>query len=497
MRGLLCDRCAPLSQGLAVAAVLVTLTAVAPSVLGAEVQWPRFGTAHIVAPFKDDHATSVIVKSATGRETEIVTAEATSDDKPAREQRGDEPATADAPVMPRTLNGDGAGAAPQNDAASQFAGDTAARVTDAPADAATAGNTVATPASDGASSAAKSFDAIQVDTPAALGADAAKSISEPAEAAKAASATSDTAKVDTSVKSGFEPTDATKASSAASEAIKADTAESSASKTDAVAPAAAPSSESAKVEAEKSNAVVSEKAPADAVQSATSPAAATAKSETKVEVEARGTADAAANNGSGPVSVRGMAPAKKASSPPSPLVSEISHPKPVYYDKRASEILKADAPREVKDGLETSFPEHSMVSCVAGCDRGKAEVVFISRNSEMISATTGEVVPTSTDGSAPVPDNAITCVAGCYDQPRQKFHSPSRAEIDESLKHSATNRLSGRRAEAREDRWQAADGKRATEIVAERTTNRTTTRKHEPSGAWFSRINKSRRVQFD
>lgn len=219
-------------------------------------------------------------------------------------------------------------------------------------------------------------------------------------------------------------------------------------------------------------------------------------------------AEAAAPAAAGRADVSGVTPAagtaKSKAEPRSHIADEVAHPKADYYDQRAAAVLKADAEAESTDGLQKQYPEHTMVSCIAGCGNGKAEVIYVSRNSDIVSAETGEVVPTSTDAGAPAAEPAITCVAGCYDKPRQRYHSPSRAEIDDSLKRSAERRLSGRRAATRGDSWLSTAGKRGEDRAATAASAAGAAKSAAPrsearssSNRWVTHTSRSRSIRID
>lgn len=462
---------------------------------GASMQWPGFGAAQIENTFRDDGTTSVLVEAGAGRDTVIVSDASSKDAAAQAVRQADASAGPTAPIedIPAATTTTAPDAVTDN-AASPEASPSAAA-------AATASNAAGTSAVGD-----RSTDKAQAPSAGAASANAAVG-SEPVSVQSASPAVAEAPKTDAAATppEGAKPSDsaAAAASQPAADRTAADTsvADKSSSDRDGVPAAAATAATDAKGTGDKA---ADANAP-DAKLADDKAAGANAPDAKAPDATAADAQPAAAD----PIG-SSKAAARSASAKGKPAVSqlsnEISKPKPVYYDKRAEAILKADAPVEVKDELQSTFPEHSMVSCVAGCNDGKAEVVYVSHNSEIMSATTGEVVPSSADAAQPAVEPAITCIAGCYDKPRQRYHSPSRAEIDESLKHSAKSRLSGssdggprktsHRFEEQPSDWLTVQKVSGSHVARQAApTDHRDARRNEPSGSWFSRINRSRSRQ--
>ncbi len=415
--------------------------------------WPTFSSGRVVLPFSDDAATSVLVQSKAGAEP-IVIAESGQ-------------------PQPLIQNADDAPPAPSGSAAPSDAAAPVRDFTEAEKEAILRG--VAPVAQENPA-------ATDTDKPAAATNAAGKP--EPDADAPAANASA----------------------SGSNDAVRADERADKAAETARSAPAAGPQTPQAN---EQASAPVAPAAAKDAdVPSSASTAAAPA-------------AAVPAANDAAPTTAAAPAPAPEAANPvPSrnaaankPTFSPSKLPKASdYWQKRASEMLKADGPNPSDDGLEQSYPEHTIVSCIAGCGPEPAKVVYMGLRKDLVVETAGEVVPTSADtngdvNAAPASGNTIMCVAGCYDEPRRSFKIPSTSNINASLKTSAARHLDRARQLSRGAASRAALGKAALRDAGEvrnegvareprsaAADEQSRARGIERSGAWFTRINRSRRT---
>lgn len=118
-----------------------------------------------------------------------------------------------------------------------------------------------------------------------------------------------------------------------------------------------------------------------------------------------------------------------------------------YYTRRAATVLNAEKNTASKPHpLAEGHPGYEVVVCEAGCPINRTPQIVFARR-EAASVTQGELVPTSSHADAPrapSTDDALTCVAGCYDKtaavhfmPPQEASTPAWATSVEQAPPSA------------------------------------------------------------
>jgi hypothetical protein len=165
------------------------------------------------------------------------------------------------------------------------------------------------------------------------------------------------------------------------------------------------------------------------------------------------------------------------------------------FRTRAQQLLAAEgASRATYSKLAEKYPEHSIVICQAGCRDRTPEIVYFAPRKVQVA----EMIPAAaTAGPAPeskTVSDAMTCLAGCYDTPRQ-YPSQRRGETAR-LSEDAVERYVHQQGTTPANGVVVSGRWLTTVTEAERKPKRGREIESTTSGQWMRKIETQRRARI-